>query len=63
MVYSTYKIVTKDEKRGVWLSEEDLITLIRMCKVRNNKMYKVLITHYEFLEEKKFNHKTMRIEK
>jgi hypothetical protein len=52
---SKYKLLSDDEKNGVWWNEIDYINLIKICQVRNTKLYKKLISDYEYLEGKKFD--------
>jgi len=57
---SKYKLITEDTRKGVWITEIDLIKLIKLCHIRNNKMYLKLVEHYEFLENKKFDEELLR---
>lgn len=55
MVYSKYILTTKDKKLGVNMSEKDLLKLIKLCEIRNMKMYNKLVEWYEYLEGVKFD--------
>ena len=50
-----YKILTEDEKKGDWLDRADLMELMKICYHRNLKMYKLLKSMYEYLEDEKFD--------
>lgn len=50
-----FKLISSDEKRGVWINEMELIKLIKLCNVRNTKMFAKLVNHYEYLTGRKFD--------
>lgn len=57
MSYSTYSIITEDKSKGVNIDELDFIKIIQICYNRNTKLFKKLVSDYEYLEGKKFDYK------
>lgn len=57
MAYSKYKLKTSDEKRGVWIDEEDFVSIIRILEKRSARLCNKMIENYEYLENKKFDNK------
>lgn len=55
MVSSIYIIKTSDKKFGIEMDEDDLKRLIKLCYIRNMKMYIKLIGWHEHLENRKFD--------
>lgn len=50
-----FKLITEDEKLGVWIEEIDLLKIIKILKYRNKPLYKSIVKKYENLTEKKFS--------
>jgi len=57
-----FKLISEDEKYGVWFYEYDLLIIIKICFIRNKVMYKKLVEHYEYLTNTKFDPKSLGIE-
>ena len=50
-----FKLITEDEKVGVWIDEILLLKTIKTLETRNSKLYNVWVKKYENLTEKKYN--------
>jgi len=50
-----FKLLTENEKVGVWIDEINLLKVIKILKYRNKPLYKYFVKKYEDLTEKKLN--------
>lgn len=48
------KLLDEKEKKGIWITEIQYISLMKVCKTRNFKMYRKLKEDYEYLFEEKY---------
>jgi len=58
-----FKIVTKDDKRGVWLNERDYIDMMLIFYERNKGLYNKFKKDYEFLTQEEFKEEWIRRKK
>lgn len=56
-MFKKYKIMTKNDKKGVWLSELDFIDLLKLSKYRNKKIFNKIKGWWEHLNNEKLDEK------
>jgi len=55
MAQSRYKLMREDNSKGFWITEQDVLNLIKICDKRHKYYYNLLVEAFEFLEDAKFN--------
>ncbi len=56
-----FKLITEDEKVGVWIDEIALLKAIKHLKYKNKALYNYFIEQYEKLTEKKFSEESIKL--
>lgn len=58
-----YKLISEDERKGVWINEIELLDIIKVCYNRNKGLYIKLVADYEYLEGKTFDPSLIGVKK
>lgn len=54
-----FKLINEEKNLGVWISVGDLLDLAKICKHRNARLYKKLISDIEYLDGQNYDKKVM----
>ncbi|MHA1381173.1 MAG: hypothetical protein ACTSRG_22625, partial [Candidatus Helarchaeota archaeon] len=51
-----YELVLKSKNKGVYITPEEFLKIIKVCENRNTQLFKKLVSDWEYLNEEKFNY-------
>ncbi len=58
-----FKLISQNESLGVWIYERQFLQIIKISYDRNKKLFKKLVSDYEYLTGVKFELEMIGIEK